>query len=169
MLSESKQAETVPMNGETQFIAKPGEQIVTVIHTFDAPRTKVFDIANDPKLIPEWWGPKELKTVVQRMKQKPGGTWRIVQTDPKGTEFAFHGVIHSFVQHEMVVRTSEYEGMPGHVVLETYKYEGEDGKTKVTSTSVFQSVEDRDMMIMYEMKRGVVESMERLASLIAAR
>ena len=40
------------------------------------------------------------------------------------------------------------------------------GKTKVTSRSVFQTVEDRDEMIKAGMEEGVLESMDRLAKLL---
>jgi uncharacterized protein YndB with AHSA1/START domain len=41
-----------------------------------------------------------------------------------------------------------------------------DGRTRLTSTSVFPSVEDRDGMLASGMERGARESFERLAELI---
>jgi hypothetical protein len=45
--------------------------------------------------------------------------------------------------------TFEFEGMPGHVIVErvTFEEEEQDGKTKLTSESFFQTVEDRDIML----------------------
>ena len=57
--------------------------------------------------------------------------------------------------------------MPGHVLLETVKFEDQDGKTKVTVISVFQSVEDRDGMLQSGMEDGAVETWDRLAELLA--
>ena len=54
----------------------------------------------------------------------------------------------------------------GHVLLETVKFEEVDGKTKVTDTSVFQSVEDRDGMVETGMEVGVIESYERFVELL---
>jgi uncharacterized protein YndB with AHSA1/START domain len=58
--------------------------------------------------------------------------------------------------------------MPGHVILETMTLEAQaDGKTKVTVSSVFQSVADRDGMLSSGMEDGANESYDRLAELLA--
>ncbi|MGZ7133944.1 MAG: SRPBCC domain-containing protein, partial [Halobacteriota archaeon] len=64
------------------------------------------------------------------------------------------------------IRTSEFEGMPGHVSLETATFEEHDGKTTVTAIAVFQTVEDRDGMLQSGMEQGATETMERLAELL---
>lgn len=51
------------------------------------------------------------------MTVMPGGTWRYVQTDKEGKQFAFHGVYHDVVINEQPVYTSEFEGNPGNVTL----------------------------------------------------
>jgi len=99
------------------------------------------------------------------MEVKTGGSWRVVQNDTEGNEFAFHGVYHD-VQPYNLTRTMEWEGMPGHVLLETVKMEEMDGKTKVTDINVFHSVEDRDGMVETGMKGGVDESYDRFVELL---
>jgi hypothetical protein len=42
--------------------------------------------------------------------------------------------------------TFEFEGMPGHVALETHTFEAVEGGTRVTQHAVYQSVADRDGM-----------------------
>ncbi len=44
--------------------------------------------------------------------------------------------------------------MPGHVLLETIVLEEHGGKTRMTDTSVFQSVGDRDGMLQSGMESG---------------
>jgi hypothetical protein len=65
------------------------------------------------------------------------------------------------------VRTFEYEGVPGHVSMETLTLTERDGQTLVRTVSSFQSVEDRDGMIASGMERGVHDSDERLTELLA--
>ena len=67
---------------------------------------------------------------------------------------------------ERIVDTFEFEGEPGHVLLESATFEEQDGKTKLTLQSVYQSVADRDGMIAAGMERGVVDSMDRLDELL---
>jgi uncharacterized protein YndB with AHSA1/START domain len=150
-----------------QLIAEPGKQEFTITRIFDAPRELVFKMMMDPKLIPQWWGPRIYTTTVDKMEVRPGGGWRFVQRGEDGNEFGFHGVYHSITPSERVVQTFEFEGMPGHVILETVTYEDLNGQTKLTEQSVFQSVEDRDGMLNSGMEGGASESMERFKVLLA--
>ena len=102
------------------------------------------------------------------MDLRPGGRWRYVQRDPQGNEHTFHGVYHDIAAPERLVFTFEYEGVPGHVVLETLTLEELDGKTRLTDQSVFQSVADRDGMVQSGMESGATEMMDRLEELLAA-
>ncbi len=149
------------------LIAEPGKQEIVITRIFDAPRELVFRAITDPNLIPQWWGPKGLTTVVDRMDVRPGGVWRFAQRDAGGNEFAFHGVYHAIVSPERLVSTFEFEGTPGHVLLETETFEEQDGKTKLTDQNVFQSVEDRDGMLSSGMEDGWAETMDRFADLLA--
>jgi uncharacterized protein YndB with AHSA1/START domain len=65
--------------------------------------------------------------------------------------------------------TFEFEGLQetGHVLLQTARFEELPGnRTKLTSQSVFQSVEDRDGMLQSGMEERVNDSYERLDELL---
>ena len=94
------------------------------------------------------------------------GTHEIVITR---SEHGFHGVFHDAVASERIVYTFEYEGIPGHVLLETITLEERDGRTHMTDSSVFQSVADRDGMLQSGMESGAAESMDRLEEYLAKR
>ena len=148
------------------LVAEPGKQEMVMTRILDAPRELVFKVYTDPKLIPQWWGPKRLTTTVDKLDARPGGVWRFVQRGPEGNEYAFNGVYHEIVPPERLVYTFEFEGMPGHVLLATVTFEEYDGKTKLTDKSVFQSVEDRDGMLQSGMEEGAAETMDRFAELL---
>ncbi len=154
-------------NNLTSIVAEPGKQEIVITRVFDVPRKLVFKAYTDPNLIPQWWGPKSLTTIVDTMEVRPGGVWRFVQRDRGGKEYAFHGVYHEAVSPERLVCTFEFEGMPGHVMLETVTFEEQDGTTKLTAKPVFQTVEDRDTMLKSGIEKGAAESMERLAGQLA--
>ena len=151
---------------KTEFQVEPGKQEIFMTRVFDAPRELVFKVCSDPKLVPNWWGPRRLTTHVEAMDVRPGGTWRFVQRDPDGHEFGFHGVYHDVVAPERVVQTFEFEGVPGHAVLSTVRFENLGGKTKLIQQDVFQSVDDRDAMVQTGMESGASETMDRLAELV---
>lgn len=146
-------------------IAEPGKHEIIMTREFDAPRALVFKALTDPALIPQWWGPKSVTTSVDKMEVKPGGLWRYVQRDANG-EYGFHGVYHSVDSPERMIYTFEFEGMPGHVLLETVTLEEHNGKTKITDSSIFQSVADRDGMLQSGMEGGATESWDRLEEIL---
>ncbi|ADH68752.1 MULTISPECIES: SRPBCC family protein [Nocardiopsis] len=148
-------------------IAEPGRHDIVVTRSFDAPRDVVFRAMTDAEHLARWWGLKENETVIDHADLRRGGSWRFVERAPDGQEYAFHGVVHDVVAPERFVQTFEFEGMPGHVCLETTTLEEGDGRTLYTSTTVFQSVEDRDGMVESGMEYGLKQSMDALDELLA--
>lgn len=147
-------------------VAEPGSHVIVITRDFNAPRELVFRAMTDPALIPQWWGgPANSTTTVDQMDVRKGGIWRYVERDADGNEYAFNGVYHEITAPERLVYTFEFEGMPGHVLLETVTLEERDGKTTLTDLSVFQSIEDRDGMIQSGMEEGATASWDRLDEL----
>jgi len=151
---------------KSNLVAEPGQHSIIATRVLNAPRELVFKVMTDPEAIPQWWGPRGLTTTVDKMEPRPGGSWRYVQHDAEGNEFAFHGVYHSIEAPLATIATFEWEGLPGHVALETTYYEEHNGGTKLTTISVFQTVEDRDGMLSAGMEGGENDSMERLEELL---
>jgi uncharacterized protein YndB with AHSA1/START domain len=164
--SFDKLAESIVTNDRTRIIAERGKQEVIITRVFDAPRNLVFKASTDRNLITRWWGPRRFTTIVDKIDARPGGMWRFINRDAAGNEFAFHGVYHEILAPERIVDTFEFEGMPGHVSLETCTLEDIGGKTKMTTKSVYQSVDDRDGALKSGMEEGVLETMDRLAELL---
>jgi uncharacterized protein YndB with AHSA1/START domain len=149
--------------------AEPGRQEIVITREFDAPRELVFKAHTDPNLYTQWIGPRGLTTTVETFEPRNGGSWRYVQNDPNGNEYAFHGVNHEVTSPVRIIGTFEYEGLPekGHVILQTVKFDALKGdRTKLVSQSVFQSVADRDGMLQSGMEAGVNDSYDRLDELL---
>lgn len=151
---------------KTQITAAPGVPQIVITREFDAPRELVFRAYTEPELLVQWLGPRDLKLTVDRYETRDGGTWRYVHTDAEGNEFGFHGVFHGTPSPDGIVQTFEFEGVPGHVKLDTTTLEQRGSRTLVRTVSAFQSVEDRDGMVAAGMERGVRDSDERLAELL---
>ena len=154
---------------KTKITAEPGKQEIIIEREFDALRELVFKAFTDPKLYVQWFGPRELTTTLETFEPGNGGSWRYIQKDADGNEYAFHGVNHEVLSPERIIGTFEFEGLPekGHVILETARFEELSGnRTKLTSQSVFQSVVDRDGMLQSGMEEGVNDSYNRLDELL---
>ena len=154
----------------TIITAEPGKQELFITREFEAPRELVFRAHTDPDLYAQWLGPRGLTTTFEIFEPVSGGRWRFTQKDEAGNEYAFHGVNHEVKTPERLIGTFEYEGLPesGHVILETIVFEGlPNGRSRIRSQSVFQSVADRDGMIESGMEHGVNEGYERLDEILA--
>ena len=151
---------------KTDYVIEPGKQDIISTTVLDAPRELVFRAYTDPKLFAQWWGPRRYTNEIDKFDARPGGQWRVVQRAADGGEHGFHGVHHDVVAPERIVATFEYEGLPGHVALQTATFEPLGNKTRLVAQIVFQSVMDRDGMVASGMQEGSDESTERLAELL---
>jgi uncharacterized protein YndB with AHSA1/START domain len=151
---------------KTEYTIEPDRQDITTTVVLDAPRELVFKAYTDPEIFAKWWGPPRYTNVVEKFDARSGGEWRVIQRGADGSEHGFHGVNHSVEAPERICQTFEYEGVPGHVALQTATFEALGNKTRVTAQIVFQSVMDRDGMVASGMRSGADESMERLAALL---
>lgn len=153
---------TATTTPKTTIVAEPGRHDATVSAVVAAPVEAVWRAYTEAEHFTRWWGPAELTSRVDTWEPRPGGSWRIVQTDADGNGYAFRGVYHDVVPHERVTLTFEFEGMPGHVCLETHTLEAVPGGTKVTQHAVFQAVEDRDGMLQAGMEAHSPVAMAQL-------
>lgn len=152
--------------GKTQITAEPGTPFLQITREFDAPKELLFRAHTEPDLLVQWLGPRGLEMTVERYEIRDGGTWRYIHRDADGNEYGFHGVFHGQPSIDGIVQTFEFEGAPGHVMLEWLTFEERDGKTTLLANSVAQSVADRDAMVESGMETGVVEGYERLDELL---
>jgi uncharacterized protein YndB with AHSA1/START domain len=160
----SDQSQTAPA-GAT--VTTPTDREIRTERVFDAPRDLVFATYTDPELIPEWWGAGGGTTVVDQMDVRPGGAWRYVINNPDGGGTAFRGTYREVTPPERIVQTFEWEGLPGHVSVETAEFEDLGGRTKITTTSIFHTTEERDGMLGAGMEGGLNESYRQLDELLA--
>ena len=151
----------------TTKVTLPSDREILITREFDAPRDLVFKAMTDPDLIPRWWGPRKDTTVVDKMDVRPGGAWRFIVREPDGTEYGFRGEYREVVAPERIVQTFEWEPMAGHISVETAEFTERDGRTLLTNRTVFASKEDRDGMIQSGMEKGLRETHDRFAELLA--
>ncbi|HEX8854007.1 MAG TPA: SRPBCC family protein [Thermoleophilaceae bacterium] len=159
MTSQEQQAQAAT-------ITTPSDREIRVERVFNAPRDQVFSVYTNPDLIPEWWGPRGMTTVVDEMDVRRGGRWRFVMREPDGSESGFHGTYREVTPPERIVQTFEWEGMPGHVCVETATFEDLGDRTRVTTVSIFHTTEERDGMLASGMEGGLNETYARLDELL---
>lgn len=150
-------------------VTKPSDREIYVERLFEASPERVFAAYTDPELIPRWWGLRSTTTVVDQLDARPGGIWRFVERNEDGSETGFRGVYREVTPSERLAYTFEWEGMPGYVLIESIEFEDLGGATKLKSTSLFHTTEERDGMLDAGMEKGMNESNEQLDELFASQ
>jgi uncharacterized protein YndB with AHSA1/START domain len=152
---------------KTTFTVKKEDLQVVLNRVFDATPEVIWKVISDPAMVPKWWGPAQYETVVDKMDFRVGGEWRFVQKD-EGQDYAFHGVYKEIIPNEKVSDTFNFEPIgPGHELVETMVLEDiGDGKTNMTTTTVYQNIQDLEGMVNSGMEGGATETWERLATIV---
>ena len=148
-------------------VTTPVEREIHVERIFNAPRDRVFKAMTDPKLVAQWWG-RGNNVVIEKMEVERGGHWRFVEHGPDGVH-GFEGRYREVTPPERIVQTFEWDGMPGHVIVETMTLTDlGDGRTRLNVISLFHTNEERDGMLHSGMEGGMNESYNALDRVLAA-
>src|SRR3989337_4521172 len=131
--------ENVAQESTTLTLTLPSERELVMTRVFDAPRELVFEAHSKCEHLEKWWGPRKYTLAVCEMDFRPGGAFRFVHRGPDGEEHGFRGEFREIVPHERIVWTFEYEGMPGHVSVDTLTLEDLGGGTKLHAPPLFAS------------------------------
>lgn len=148
-------------------VTTPADREIRIERVFDAPRDRVWRAFTEPALVAQWWG-RGNKLVIERMEVERGGHWRFVEHGPEGVH-GFEGRFREVTPQERIVQTFEWDGMPGYVAVDTATFEDlGDGRTRVVTTSLFHTTEERDGMLKSGMEQGLGESYAALDRLLAS-
>ena len=105
--------------------------------------------------------------MIERYELERGGRWRFVEHSDLGL-FGFEGRFREVKPMERLSMTFERDGMPGYPVVSTAAFEDlGDGRTKVVSTLLFLTSEERDGMLRSGMEGGMNQSYAALDAVLA--
>jgi uncharacterized protein YndB with AHSA1/START domain len=152
---------------KTRILAEPGEQQIVITRQLGAGVGSVFEAHVDSALFARWFGCRGMTTDIDEFVPRRGGRYRFTQSVGGQKVLACRGVFHAVTRPSLIVKTVEFEGQHGGVILETTRFEASSaGKTRITVHSVFQSVSDRDRMLAAGVEKGAGETYARLSELL---
>ena len=151
-------------------ITTPSDLEIAMTRMFDAPRHLVFDAMTQPQHVRRWFGCDAFTLLVCEIDLRVGGTYRFVMRTPDGSESTLQGVYREIVRPERVVFVEQIL-MPGftspeYQVTSTFDEIGEG--TKLTTTILHNSKENRDGHLNSGIEKGVAPAYDRLAEVVAA-
>ena len=155
-------------NSDTFKTTTPSDREICLTRLFNAPRQLVFDVLTKPEHVRQWWGTLTDKhsVAVCEIDLRPGGAWRFVGSGPEGQYPAFYGVYREVAPPERLVYTEIFEPYPDVESVVTTVLAEENGKTRVTITAEYPSLEVRDMVIGTGMSDGAAISYDRLEEVL---
>ena len=151
-------------NSDTFKLTTPSDREITITRLFDAPRRLVFDAMTIPEHVRRWWGILDDKhsVTVCEIDLRVGGAWRFVGRGPEGEIPAFYGIYREIAPPERLVYTEIFEPFPDAESIVTQLLTEEGGKTRLTITSLYPSLDVRDMVLKTGMETGAALSYDRL-------
>jgi len=151
-------------NSDTFKVTVPSDREIRITRLFDAPRPLVYEAFTKPEHVRRWWGclGEGYSVPVCEADVRPGGTWRYVNKTPNGSLAAFYGAYREIVPPERLVFTEIYEPFPDGESLVTVVFAEENGKTRMTLTAEYPSIDVRDMVLKSGMESGAAISYDRL-------
>lgn len=140
-------------------------------HIVEAPRERLFEGWTNPTLLPQWFAPAPLTTVVHELDVRPGGAFRVTMRDPGGAEYPAHGVFLEIVKNERIVTTDAFEAgwqpsaKPFMAAIITFEDAGS-GKTKYTARARHWTRADRDEHEKMGFHQGWGQCLDQLVALV---
>jgi uncharacterized protein YndB with AHSA1/START domain len=155
-------------NKDTFKVTTPSEQEVRLTRLIDAPRHLVFEAMTKPEHVKQWWGRlgAGYSVPVCEIDLRPGGAWRFVNRHPNG-DATFYGEYREITPPSRLVYTEIFAEYPDSVSIVTTEFTEERGKTRLTVTARYPSLEVRDMVLATGMEKGAAISYDRLEDLVA--
>ncbi|MGH9382198.1 MAG: SRPBCC family protein [Thermoanaerobaculia bacterium] len=151
-------------------VTAQGDREIVMRREFDAPRTLVYDAHTKPELIKRWLtGPDGWSMPVCDIDLRVGGSLRYVWRHRDGREMGLSGVYREIVPPERLVSTELFDEpwYPGEAVG-TIELVEEAGRTMLTQTMLYESLEARDAVLASPMEEGVAAGYDRLEEFLAS-
>ena len=157
------------INSGSFEVTTPSDQEIRMTRLFNAPRHLVFEAMTKPEHVKQWWGRlgEGYSVPVCEIDLRVGGAWRFVNRHPQG-EAAFYGEYREITPPSRLVFTEIFEQFPDSVSVVTTELTDEGGKTRMTATVRYPSLDVRDMVLASGMSTGAGISYDRLEDLVVA-
>lgn len=146
---------------------------VIISRIYDAPRDLVFEMFKNPEYVAQWWGPTTWPVTVCTIDFRPGGTWHYCMSGPDGQEAWGKAVYQAIDEPNSIVYQDSFSDAMGNENRElpqaivTVTFEDDDGMTKLTFRTAYESSQDRQKVVDMGMIEGVRDTWNQLDRLLA--
>jgi uncharacterized protein YndB with AHSA1/START domain len=150
------------------IVTTPTDREIVMTRIFNAPRKLVFDAWTKPELIKRWLlEPPGWTMPVCEIDLRVGGAYRFEWLGEDGTVMGMGGVYREIVFPERIVNTQLFDqDWTGGETLGTLLLVEHGGKTTLTNSVLYSSLEARNDALRTGMAEGVEAGYARLDELL---
>lgn len=155
-------------NLKFDFTVNKENNTVNVIREFNADLELVWEAWTNPEIIDQWWAPKPWRTETKSMDFRQGGYWLYAMVSPENQRHWGRQDYQNIVLQNSFSGTDAFCDEQGNVDAELPKTSFENvfseanGKTLVTITSKYDSLEMLEKVISMGFKEGFTMALENL-------
>ena len=146
--------------------APDNQPVITMEREFDAPPALLFRAHTDPDALKVWYGPNGFTITLLAMDFRVGGLFRFTMHGPDGTDYPNRWEFREIVPNERLAyrHGSDIDNDPNAFeVVTKFKAIGA-GRTLLTKTSTFPSVEARNAVMKFGAVELGMQTLEKLAA-----
>ncbi|HEU4319640.1 MAG TPA: SRPBCC domain-containing protein [Acidimicrobiia bacterium] len=143
---------------------------------FDVGKERVWQLWSDPRQLERWWGPPTYPATMTVHELQPGGEVRYHMTGPEGDQHHGHWRIIAVNEPDSLSfldTFADQEGNPNEEMPQTdvsvLIEDLGDGRTRMSISSVFESVEAMEQMLAMGMEEGMTLAMGQIDAILAGQ
>ena len=152
-------------NSDTFTVTTPSDCEIRMTRLFDAPRQLVFEAMTKPEHVRRWWGILDDGAFGPGVRDRFASGREVAIRRPRADRETSRPSTASFARScrpSAWSRRNASSRFPMRESVVTTLLTEEDGKTRVTVTSVYPSKDVRDMVLRTGMEKGAAISYDRL-------
>ncbi|MGA7282401.1 MAG: SRPBCC domain-containing protein [Acidimicrobiia bacterium] len=152
----------------------PETLTMTITAEFEASPERVWQLWADPRQLEQWWGPPTYPATVTSHELTPGGRVEYHMTGPEGDQpHGYWEVVEVNEPKSMVLRDgfANDDGTPNAdfpvMTMEVTIEDAGSGRTRMSISSIFESVEAMDQVLAMGMEEGITLAVGQIDALLA--
>lgn len=145
---------------------------MTVVAEFDAAPAAVWDVWADPRKLEKWWGPPTWPATFHEYDFNEGGEARYYMTGPEGEKAPGYWRFQLIEEAKRIRFKDGFaneDGTPNDDMpwmLMEMELSEEGGKTRMTTVTSFNSLDDLEQLLEMGMEEGIREAMGQIDALL---
>ena len=147
----------------------------SLVRTFNAPAPAVFRLWTDPVLVAQWWGIRDCTIPSCVLDVRVGGEWQIDMLTRSGKLYRNRGFYRRVVADGYLEYTdipdpelAEWAGQPPGESVHAVTFEADGDMTHLSLEITLATQHDRERLLALGMRRGWLQSFDRLAVIVDA-